>query len=342
MLLVLAVLSLTLASVHRLYWAELPGPVFEFSGPAMGTTFLVKVAADPLSREEHAALAWTIRERLTALNASLSTWDPDSEISRFNRHRSTELFPASGELRKVISASWDVSEASGGAFDITIRPLVQAWGFGDGARVTGRPSAAQLDALRDRVGWQRIRVEGNALVKSHPEAVCDLSAIAKGYAVDRLSAALVRLGYPEHLVEIGGELRGRGRKLDGTPWRVAIEEPLPGPPRSIHDVVPLLNRGMATSGDYRSYYERDGLWISHTIDPRDGRPIRHALASVTVLAEETMTADAWATALNVLGPEAGYGLAEERGLAAHFIVRQKDGTFRSRETPMFTALRTPL
>ncbi len=340
-LLGIAVVVLTAATLHRLYWADLPGPVFEFSGPTMGTTFLVKVAAEELSQQDHAALARVIRERLAAVNASMSTWDPRSEISRFNRHASTEPFPASRELRKVISASFDVSEASGGAFDVTIRPLVQAWGFGDGARVPGGPDPAELSALRERVGWQRIRVQGDALVKSYPETLCDLSAIAKGYGVDAVSEDLVRLGYPEHLVEIGGELRGRGRKLDGAPWRVAIEVPQPEAPRKVHQVIPLLGRGMATSGDYRSYYEQDGVRISHTIDPRDGRPIRHALASVTVLAEEAMWADAWATALNVLGPEAGYALAEERGLAAYFIIREKEGTFRSRETPLFTALRKP-
>ena len=339
-LLVIALVILTAASLHRLYWADLPGPIFEFSGPTMGTTFLVKVAAEDLSQEEHAEIARVIRERLVAVNGRMSNWDPGSEISRFNGHASMEPFRASRELSNVIAASLEVSEASGGAFDITIRPLVQAWGFGDGARITGGPNAAEIELLLERVGWWRVRVQGEALVKSQPGVECDLSAIAKGYGVDAVSEDLVRLGYPEHLVEIGGELRGRGRKLDGSPWRVAIEVPEPESRRSVHEVVPLAGWGMATSGDYRNYYERDGLRISHTIDPRDGRPIRHALASVTVLAGEAMWADAWATALNVLGPEAGYALAEERALAAYFIIREKDGTFGSRETPAFTARRT--
>ena len=339
-LLVIAVVVLTAASLHRLYWADLPGPIFEFSGPTMGTTFLVKVAAEDLSQEEHAEIARVIRERLVAVNAGLSNWDPGSEISRFNRHASIEPFRASRELLKVVGASLEVSEASGGAFDITIRPLVQAWGFGDGARISREPTPAELRLLLERVGWQRIRLQGGALAKSDPRLECDVSAIAKGYGVDAVSEDLVRLGYPEHLVEIGGELRGRGRKLDGSPWRVAIEVPEPEGQRRVHDVVPLVESGMATSGDYRNYYEQDGLRISHTIDPRDGRPIGHALASVTVLADEAMRADAWATALNVLGPEAGYALAEERALAAYFIIREKDGTFGNRETPAFTALRT--
>ena len=339
-LLVFAVITLTAASVHRLYWTDLRGPVFEFSGATMGTTFLVKVAVADLSRQSHAALAREIRARLAAVNASMSTWDPESEISRFNRHGSDQPFSSSPELRKVIDTALQVSRASGGAFDITIRPLVQAWGFGDGARLAAEPSSAELSDLREHVGWRRIQVRDDLLTKSDAQAECDLSAIAKGYAVDRISEDLVRLGYPDHLVEIGGELRARGRKLDGSSWRVAIEAPQFEVQRSIHDVLPLVDMAMATSGDYRSYYEREGVRISHTIDPRDGRPIRHALASVTVLAEEALWADAWATALNVLGSEAGYDLAEERGLAAYFIIREKGGTFRHRETSMFTALRT--
>ena len=339
-LLVIAVVTLTAATVHRLYWAELRGPVFEFSGATMGTTFLVKVAAPGLSRQAHADLAREIRERLTAVNASMSTWDPESEISRFNRLGAQQPFAASPDLRRVIDAALKVSRASGGAFDITIRPLVQAWGFGDGARPGDEPSSAELSALRQRVGWQRIEVRDDALLKSHPQTECDLSAIAKGYAVDRVSEDLARLGYPNHLVEIGGELRARGRKLDGSAWRVAIEAPQFVVQRSVHDVLPLVDMAMATSGDYRSYYERGGERVSHTIDPRDGQPIRHALASVTVVAEEALWADAWATALNVLGSDAGYDLAEERNLAAYFIIRDNDGTFRTRETSMFTALRT--
>jgi thiamine biosynthesis lipoprotein len=187
------------------------------------------------------------------------------------------------------------------------------------------------------VGWERISVRGATLVKSHPETVCDLSAIAKGYGVDALSDALLGLGHRDHLVEIGGELKSRGRRPDGRSWRVAIEVPEPGTGREVHRVIPLADRGMATSGDYRNYYEQDGLRISHTIDPRSGHPIRHAVASVTVLHPQAMLADAWATALNVLGPEEGFALAERQRLAAYFILREKGGTFGIRETAAFAA-----
>ncbi len=337
-LLAIAVVALSAATLHRLVWADLPGPVFDLAGDTMGTTFRVKVAVPSLSRDEFAALAVAITDRLAQVNALMSTWDPDSEISRFNRHRSTEPFPVSPGTRHVMAAARRVSALSSGAFDITIRPLVQAWGFGDGARVPGGPDRVELALLRQRVGWERVQVGVSGLVKSHPDAVCDLSAIAKGYAVDAVSDDLEGLGYANHLVEVGGELRARGHKPDGEPWRVAIEVPEAGSPRAIHEVI-RLDRGMATSGDYRNYYEQDGVRISHTIDPRTGRPLGHGLASVTVLADEAMWADAWATALNVLGPDEGYTRALEQDLAAYFIVRAKDGTFQTRETPAFSALR---
>ncbi len=337
-ILAVSAVVLVTASLHRLVFADLPGPEFEFSGETMGTRFLVKVAAPSLTQDEHAAVGEAIVERLTAVNAQMSTWDPESEISRFNRHAATAPFPVSPETAGVVAAARWVAQASGGAFDVTIRPLVQAWGFGDGARIPGGPGPAELKSLRERVGWERVSVVGDALVKLRPDVVIDLSALAKGYGVDAVSDDLMRLGHANHLVEIGGELRARGRRPDGEPWQVAIEEPDVDDARVIHQVIPLEDRGMATSGDYRNYYEVDGVRISHTIDPRTGAPIRHALASVTVLHPQTMLADAWATALNVLGPEAGYTLAVERGMAAYFIVREPGATFSSRATPVFEAV----
>jgi thiamine biosynthesis lipoprotein len=336
-LLAIAAIVLSAATFYRLVWADLPGPVFEVSGETMGTTFSVKVAEPSLSRSGYSLLASTVRERLAAVTGLLSTWDDESEISRFNRHASTAPFPASLETRRVLAAAREVSAVSGGAFDVTVRPLVQAWGFGDGAKVSGAPSSAELASLRERVGWERVAVSGATLVKSRSEVVCDLSAIAKGYGVDALSEALLNLGHRNHLVEIGGELRSRGFRPDGRPWQVAIEVPEAGTGREIHRIIPLADRAMATSGDYRNYYEQDGQRVSHTIDPRSGRPIRHEVASVTVLHPEAMLADAWATALNVLGPEEGFALAQKQRMAAYFILREKGGTFGTRETAAFAA-----
>ncbi|NNL67562.1 MAG: FAD:protein FMN transferase, partial [Myxococcales bacterium] len=176
------------------------------------------------------------------------------------------------------------------------------------------------------------------LAKARPAIACDLSAVAKGYAVDELARALGALGHERFLVEVGGELRGRGGHLDGAPWRVAIEAPVTLD-REIHRVLALRDLSMATSGDYRNYYEQDGRRISHTLDPRSGRPIEHRLASVTVLHPEAVWADAWATALNVLGPDEGYTVAVEQGLAAYFIVRADvptdEGSYGVRMTAAF-------
>ena len=335
-LLAIAAVVLGSATLHRLVFADLPGPLFEFAGETMGTTFVVKVAAESLAPEDHEGIATRLRERLAELNGALSNWDPDSEVSRLNAHQSTDPFPVGEDLDRVLGTAWEVSEASGGAFDATVRPLVQAWGFGDNARVPGGPSAVELGRLRERVGYQRVSLLAGEVTKSRPDVVVDLSAIAKGYAVDALSRELSLQGYEDHLVEIGGEITASGRRPDGSPWRLAIEQPdVMG--REVHRVLEVSDLGMATSGDYRTYYEQDGVRISHTIDPRTGYPIGHGLASVTVLHPEAMVADAWATALNVQGPEAGYRLATFLELPAYFIIRRSDGTFETRATPTFPA-----
>ncbi len=334
-----SLLVLGLASWHRLYLADLPGPLFEFSGETMGTTFRVKVAADSMSRSEYRAVSDSILAILDAVDGAMSTWDPDSELSRFNSGPDAAAFPASDELLEVFRAAEEVSQLSQGAFDVTVAPLVQAWGFGANARMPGGPDAAELAVLRRRVGWQLVDIDAEAgsLSKRYADTVCDLSAIAKGYAVDRVTAGLLQRGYTATLVEVGGELRASGTKRGNAPWRVAIE--VPDGLREVHDVIPLTDLAMATSGDYRDYYELDGVRISHTIDPRTGRPIHHALASVTVIHRDATYADAFATALNVLGPEEGYALAQELNLAAYFILRTKDGTFTSAETLPFAELR---
>jgi thiamine biosynthesis lipoprotein len=342
-LLIASLLLLGLASWHRLYLAALPGPIFEFAGDTMGTRFLVKVAAPEMPRADYEAIAKAIGRRLDSVTAQMSTWDPESELSRFNRHGEPSPFRVSPDSLRVFEAAQEVSELSGGAFDVTVGPLVQAWGFGARARVPGGPVPAELARLRDAVGWQGIRIDSEAgtLAKEHPQTVCDLSAIAKGYAVDRIAEDLERLGHRSYLVEVGGELRAGEPKPSAQPWRIAIEEPAATSSgrREIHQTLGLAGIGMATSGDYRSYYLKDGRRLSHTIDPRTGHPIEHALASVTVLHPQAMYADAFATALNVLGPEAGLALAQELGLAAHFIVREADGAYTVRETEAFEALR---
>ena len=338
LLLPIFLVVLVVLSVHRLTCADLAAP-HEFAGPTMGTTWTVKLVAPSLGRQDRARIAEAIEVQLQRVNALMSTYDPESELSRFNRHGSGEPFPVSRETLEVFRIARAVSELSDGAFDVTVGPLVEAWGFGETGRVPSPPSQSELGELRERIGYRRVTIELDAarLRKAHPETVCDLSAIAKGYAVDRVAEALGALGYTDFLVEVGGELRASGRRPDGDPWRVAIEAPDPAARRA-NAVVELRDLAMATSGDYRNFYESEGRWISHLIDPRTGRPIDHGLASVTVLHRDAVWADALATALVVLGPEEGWRVAEREGLAAHFIVRRPDGGFDARETPVFASL----
>jgi len=340
LLLPLCLAALVAFSVYRLACAAAPPAAAEFRGTSMGTVYSVKLADAELTSEARRAIARVIEERLDGVDRAMSTYRPDSELSRFNRHAANEPFPVSAETLEVFRVAREVSELSGGAFDVTVGPLVAAWGFGATDRAPAPPSEAELAALRPRVGFARVAIDASAgtLTKSRADVVCDLSAIAKGYAVDRVAAGLRDLGYGDFLVEVGGEVRASGFRRDGAAWRVAIEQP-DSMPRAVHAVVPLHDMALATSGDYRNFYEVDGRRISHTIDPRTAQPIAHALASVSVLHRDAVHADALATALNVLGPEAGRALAEREGLAAYFMVRRPDGRFESLETSAFARAR---
>jgi thiamine biosynthesis lipoprotein len=268
----------------------------------------------------------------------MSTYQPSSELSQFNSSRATEPFPVSAETLQVFAEAQRISAATGGAFDITVGPLVNLWGFGPNAKPLMIPADEEVERLRPRIGWSRIEVDTalSTIRKSEPEMYCDLSAIAKGYAVDRVAEGLAALGLADTMVEVGGEVRTRGRNAAGEPWRIAIERPDTAQ-RAFQEVVPLSDLAMATSGDYRNFYEQDGVRFSHTIDPRTGRPIQHRLASVSVIDPVCMRADGYATALMVLGEEEGFKLAEEQGLAALFLVRKGDG-FEERATAAFKTL----
>jgi thiamine biosynthesis lipoprotein len=328
--------ALVVISVHRLVCAPPPPAAAEFSGRSMGTTWAVTLALPDLPAPARAEIQAAIEARLGQVDALMSTYREDSELSRFNRAAAGAAFAVSPEMLEVFRVAAEVSELSDGAFDVTVGPLVAAWGFGATDRVPGEPPAAELAALRERVGYRELVVDsaGHSLRKTRADIRCDLSAIAKGYAVDRVAEALGSLGFADFLVEVGGEVRARGRRLDGGPWRVAIERPEVDR-RAVFEVVPLRDLALATSGDYRNYVDLGGRRISHTIDPRTGRPVEHGLASVSVLHRDAIHADALATALNVLGPEAGYALADREGLAAYFIVRRADGSFAARSTSAF-------
>jgi len=306
----------------------------EFGGRTMGTTYSVQVVAPPPSFESNGLHA-EIDTLLRRINDQMSTYLEDSELSRFNASRKTDWLNASPELVAVVLQAQRVSELTGGAFDVTVGPLVNLWGFGPATRRDHAPPDEAIESAMQRTGYRQLHVKDapSGLRKGIPDLYVDLSAIAKGYAVDRMAEQLERRGIHNYLVELGGEIRGRGHNARGTPWQVAVEKPSPGE-RTVHQVIAVDGVGVATSGDYRNYFERDGQRYSHTIDPKTGRPITHTLASVTVVNPSAMHADALATGLMVLGPEAGYALAEREALAVLFILKGEDG-FVSRASPAF-------
>ncbi len=305
-------------------------------GRTMGTTWNVKLAIAPgqLSTEQ---LHSEIDVLLEQINQSMSTYRSDSELSHFNQNRSTDWQPVSRELALVIETAQSISRLTGGAFDITVGPLVNLWGFGP-ERTQGQvPDDLIIEKRRQHSGYSKldVRLEPPALRKQDAEIYVDLSAIAKGYAVDRMAALLESHQALNYMVEIGGEIRVRGEKQQGRRWRIAVEKPSVTE-RAVHTVVSPGRGAMATSGDYRNFIEQDGKRYSHTIDPVSGRPVTHSLASVSVIHPSCMFADALATALTVLGPERGLALAKREKLAVYMIERRQQG-FEIRLTDGFRA-----
>ncbi|SMC20592.1 thiamine biosynthesis lipoprotein [Andreprevotia lacus DSM 23236] len=298
------------------------GTIHALAGQTMGTSWSVKLVgpADlPLD-----AVRAGVEAELDLVVAQMSTWRADSDLSRFNAAQAGSWHVLPAPCFTVLQGALTVAEASAGAFDPTVGPLVNLWGFGpEGARGT-LPTAAELDAARARCGWQRLTVDAPARRVQQPGGLyLDFSGIAKGYGADRVAAWLHANGLIHHLVEVGGELVGHGMKPDVQPWWVALEQP-PGATLAQY-VVALHGVAVATSGDYRRSFEHAGRHYAHTLDPRSGEPVLDAPASVTVLHADCMLADAWATALTVLGTEAGMQLAAAQGLAALFITRNAAG-----------------
>lgn len=322
------------------------------SGPAMGTTYHVTVRARHAARDDSRAQACV--DRVLALaDAHLSTYRRDSEISALNRNRSTDWIGVSPTLLAVVAAAQRVSAETDGAFDITVAPLVRLWGFGPGqgspaeAATPFEPPAPEFvhDAMAN-VGysWLELRTDPTPAVrKGKVPLELDLDGIAPGYAVDRISECLQRVGIRHHLVELGGEVRAAGSRENGKPWRVAVETPSAGV-RAAYAGLQLRDQAVSTSGGYRSFRRTaDGRSISHTIDPRLGEPVRHSLVSVTVVHPRATLADGYSTALLVLGPDEGYAVAEKLGLPALFLERVgQSQVLRERATAEFQALRLPV
>lgn len=307
--------------------------ILSTSGQTMGTYYAVTIANPPESLDRD--WAQQVDAELRRVNDQMSTYLKSSEISRFNASESTDWFAVSPETAMVVAASLEISESTDGAFDVTVGPLVDAWNFGPTERTAAPPSDDQIEALQETVGYQNLaaRVDPPAIRKRIPRLRVDLSAIAKGHGVDRVLVLLERLGCEHVFVDIGGEGRAIGRR-GNRPWRVAIEEPNEAE-REYRLAIELRDQAIATSGDYRNFFEYQGKRFSHTIDPRTGRPITHGVASVSVIAADCMTADAWATALTVMGAQAGMEIAQSRGLAVRIVQRDAAGGFRVTQSESF-------
>lgn len=313
--------------------------MLELTGSAMGTSFSVTLIApgDDLSMER---LQSRIIDTLDAIENLASTWRGDSELSRFNANTDSGWIDTSFELCNAIERALEVSRLTDGAFDITVGPLVNAWGFGPDGAIGEPPAEETLRAIRQSVGYENLqtRCEAPAVAKQTGNLYVDLSGWAKGYAVDELALLLDAHELRDYLVEIGGEIRVRGHNAEGLKWAVAIEAPSTTE-RVPHTVLRVTDVSVATSGDYRNYFEYDGRRYSHTIDARTGQPVSHTLAAVTVVNASAAFADAMATALLVLGPSAGPARAEALGIAAYFLIRNKTG-IEEVTTPEYDLLRT--
>ena len=309
-----------------------------FAGNTMGTSYSITLVSLPQGMSE-AQLEQGFRQQLARVNREMSTYEDDSTISRFNRGSSTDWVAVSPDFVEVTRAALELSRLSSGAYDISAAPLVELWGFGTGVDLADRvPSEEDISQALARTGYQRLELRASppAIRKLAPGLTMDLSSIAKGYGVDVLAEYLQSLGARDFLVEVGGELRASGHSHRGDRWRIVVEKPVSGE-RSVQRVIEIGDVGVATSGDYRNYFEKNGIRYSHIIDARTGKPISHSLASVTVLAETAMQADGWATVLMLLGEDAGFELAARQDIAALFVTAQATG-FSTRETSKFTRL----
>lgn len=313
------------------------GSLRTLQGRTMGTTWSAKLYAP--ANQASAALESAIQAELDRVDRQMSTWDPRSDLCRYNRAPAGTWCELPAELFEVVADAHRLAQDSDGAYDPTTGPLVDCWGFGPAPPRQAPPSATEIAEARARVGWQRLELDARNRRARQPGGIAlDLSSIAKGDAVDRVAQRLQLEGIEHFLIEVGGELRGQGCKADGGPWWVELESPGDAPSTGENPIdetlVALHGLSAATSGDYRRFFESGGRRYAHTLDPRSGRPVDNALASVCVLHPLCRTADALATLLTVLGDEHGHAYASGRGIAARFLSRTATG-LDERVTPAF-------
>lgn len=311
--------------------------IVTLSGKTMGTTYHIKYIDHGIDTSPEMAHQ-KIDDVLKEVNNQMSTYQKDSELSRFNQSKEiNKPFPVSADFAEVVKAAIDLHQKTNGALDVTVGPLVNLWGFGPEKRADKEPSAEEIAARKVWTGIDKLAVteaDGKpALVKKIPELYVDLSSIAKGFGVDKVAGYLESIGITDYLVEIGGEIHTKGVNEKGQSWQIAIEKPEFDGSRSVEQIVGLSNLSMATSGDYRNYFEENGKRFSHEIDPTTGYPIQHNLASITVVNPSCMLADGYATGLFVLGAEKALAVAEKENLAIYMIIKTDKGF----ETKMSTA-----
>lgn len=296
---------------------------FEISGVTMGTTINV-VAVDQGSGVTEGDLRAAINAALIEVNAGMSNWDAGSEISRFNARQGTDPVMISPQLADVMQAAEAVHVASQGSFDTTMGPLIELWGFGaPGAQAM--PTEAEIENARTQSGQgNTLKLGVGQVQKRQANAQVYLAAIGKGYGADHVGRAISSLGIKDFMVEIGGDLYASGQNPQGQPWQIGVEKPTASD-RGVMEVIGVSGMGLASSGDYRNYFEQDGQRFSHVIDPATGRPITHKTASATVLAENAMLADAWATAMLTLGRARGLEIAQTHDIAVLFAERSGSG-----------------
>ena len=322
------------ASLFIISGCDKPVEQVHLYGPTMGTTYNVKYLPqkDAPSREHFQS---EIDRLLEEVNDQMSTYRKDSELSRFNQSRTSDSFTVSSQTATVVEEAIPLNKLTMGALDVTVGPLVNLWGFGPEARPEVVPSDIELAERKAMTGIEHLKVEGNSLQKDLPNLYVDLSTIAKGWGVDVVADYIQSQGIKNYMVEVGGEIRLKGHNRDGNPWRIAIEKPDVNQ-RAVQEIIEPGNMAVATSGDYRNYFEREGIRYSHIIDPRTGRPIHNKVVSVTVLDKSCMTADGLATGLMVLGEEKGMQVAEKQNIPVLMIVKTDDG-FKEFTSSAYTA-----
>ncbi|MBC8193528.1 MAG: FAD:protein FMN transferase [Candidatus Marinimicrobia bacterium] len=311
---------------------------FAFNGSTMGTTYHIIIVGDPIDAMGRSAIATSVDSVLLDFNRILSTYEDQSEISRFNRNQSIYPIPVSHKLLQVVKAGQDFCESSNGAFDITVMPIVNFFGFGFEPGENRFPTVEEIDSWLQLTGCDKLKVGDSTLTKSDPRITIDLSAIAKGDGSDYIANLLRERGHENIFVEIGGEIVTQGFNKEGEPWKIGIDRPTLGGATGadLQHVIQLTGKAIASSGDYRNYREVEGKRISHTIDARTGSPIAHNLASVSVIANTCLLADGMSTSVMVMGQEEGLiwleNLTDVEGL---LITRETDGSFKEFMTSGF-------